>query len=278
MVRSPQTPAVSQRLRLLALTHVSDTGDGEGTVTAGTGAHRGRPFVVELVGVAGAGKTTLLRALQQRDTTIRPVLRISPLRHGTRVLWNAASLLPVFVDLLARSPRFLWHSARHLVRLKTFPAELAREASDSPGTLIVDRGPLFTFSRLNAFRDPDLESALFDRCVDRALERWAKTLDALVWLDAPDAVLTERIRSRDEPHRVKERPDDAIHEFLGRYRRSYEAVIARLAAAGVAVLRFDSATASAERIAETVAATLQGKRRALQSAARAAEALTPCGH
>jgi shikimate kinase len=213
-----------------------------------------RPLVVELVGPAGSGKTTLLRVLATRDARIRAGLRIHRIRHLPLIIQSALSLVPTVFSLLYASPRFLWNNLRYLVRLRTFHSVLRREASRNNRTVIMDEGPVFTLARLTALHDARGASRGFDRCWRRALNQWAHTLDAVIWLDAPDAVLTRRIRDREKAHRIKEQTDRTISEFLARYRSSYGAVMSVLGEGedGGKVLMFDTASASTDLIADVV--------------------------
>jgi hypothetical protein len=72
--------------------------------------------------------------------------------------------------------------------------------------------------------------------------RWAGILDAIVWLDAPDMFLVQRIRTRDKEHIVKNESADSVIDFLARSRAGYERNLSALAAhrAGLRVLRFDT--------------------------------------
>jgi deoxyadenosine/deoxycytidine kinase len=59
-------------------------------------------------------------------------------------------------------------------------------------------------------------------------KKWAHSLDVVVCLDTEDAILVERIRSREKKHGVKENSDQWAREFLARYRAAQEKVLAAL--------------------------------------------------
>ena len=87
------------------------------------------------------------------------------------------------------------------------------------------------------------------------MQSWAQTLDLVICLDAPDAMLAARIRTRAKTHGVKNGTDQEIYEFLARYRRSYNHVISALTAdRGPEVLRFVADEEPVERIASEILA------------------------
>ena len=86
---------------------------------------------------------------------------------------------------------------------------------------------------------------------------WAHTLDLVVWLDAPDAVLMGRIRGRGKAHRAKGADDVAAAEFLRRYRAAYAGELTMLRAAGVRVLALDTQRETVGAVAGRVLGAIQ---------------------
>ncbi|MGH7427105.1 MAG: AAA family ATPase [Candidatus Methylomirabilaceae bacterium] len=190
------------------------------------------PLIVELVGPAGAGKTALLRAISARDTTVRSGLRIERLPLLPIILWHTLALAPAAVDLFAENYRTWSPGMRHLVRLRTLHPALAREAGSGSRAIILDEGPLFSLTRLSVFQNADLGHGALAREWRAELARWTTELDVVVWLDAPDHVLSERIRGRDKEHPVKDATEREVTDFLGRYRSAYQGLLDRVLAAG----------------------------------------------
>jgi hypothetical protein len=87
-------------------------------------------------------------------------------------------------------------------------------------------------ARLLAFGSVGRERSPFHRDWLRSLEWWSRRLDAVVWVDAPDVTLAERIRSRAKSHRAKHASDGVMSEFLSCYRAAFAAVVARLMSGG----------------------------------------------
>jgi thymidylate kinase len=84
----------------------------------------------------------------------------------------------------------------------------------------------------------------------RTCKQWADTLDTVIWLDAANATLLERVRARKVGHRLKGKSDAEAFEFLRRYRESYGQVIAWLTANNddLKVLTIDTARESLDRV------------------------------
>ena len=227
------------------------------TVSAPREAGARASRVIELVGVAAVGKSTLLRALAARSGRVAagvPLPRHLQLRCGVAQL---ARLLPSW---LGRSPsgRFLTREElRGMGYVDGWWHELARGRQRAALT-VLDHGPVFRLTRLRVFGPPLVESAAFRAWHERAVARWAALLDAVVWLDAPDDTLRERIETRSQRHHVKGAADEEQRRFLERYRAGYEEILAELArAGGPERLRFDTSRASPDEIAERLLATLE---------------------
>jgi hypothetical protein len=80
-------------------------------------------------------------------------------------------------------------------------------------------------------------------------------LDAIIWLDAPDGVLAQRIRERNKEHRMKDKSDAEIKEHLSLYRSSFEDVVDDLRkrnGSSLQVFRFSTDRQPLEQIADSV--------------------------
>jgi hypothetical protein len=225
------------------------------------GAASERPLIVELVGPAGAGKTALLRAISARDASVQSGLLIDRLRFLPLILWHALALAPAAVELFAENPRSWWPGIRQLVRLRTLHSALAREAGSGSRAIILDEGPLFSLTRLSVFQNADLGHGGLTREWRAELARWTEELDVVVWLDAPDQVLSERIRGREKQHMVKDGTDREVTEFLGRYRSAYRNVLDQLHAAGhVRIVEIQTNEHTTDRITEVILVALRRSR------------------
>jgi hypothetical protein len=209
--------------------------------------------IAELVGPAGAGKSALLRALGQRHAGIRAGLSIDRVRFLPTLSRHVLALLPTALEVLRNDRRSLRTVMLHLVRLRTLPTVLANEIAARPPAIVLDEGPLFSLGRLSVFQRAHESRTRLGQAWQEQLERWTRLLDVVIWLDAPNPVLAQRIRTRFKPPQVKDDPEHAIHEFLSRYRQAYEEIRARVAKAGrTRMVDVNTAALSAEQAAPIV--------------------------
>ena len=184
-----------------------------------------RPFTAEIIGPAGAGKSTLTGLLAGRDVRIRTGLSI----WGLPLPLLATGTLSSLTDLIALfgTRRFSLEDLKLVIQINTLQHLLRRESEKGYGLLLLDEGEIFGLARLRAFRTGSVASDS-SAWMSSLLNRVAPTLDAVIWLDAPDAVLAQRIRERDKPHRTKNLRESEISEHLGRYRVAFEQVMTEL--------------------------------------------------
>jgi shikimate kinase len=215
---------------------------------AGKGA-AGRPLVIELVGPAGAGKSTLLQTLGRHGGGIRAGVRIPLLGYA----WVAFPLLPTFLRIHRPYRGLLWKEMKRIVYLQALERLLRREAVRSHSAIVLDEGPVYMLSRLRVFGGEAIESPSFERWWRGAVGRWAEALDAVVWLDAPDAVLARRVRARGRPYPLNDTSETALCKLFSSYRAAFERVISELTdGGGPRVFKFATDRQSAERVADSI--------------------------
>jgi thymidylate kinase len=221
---------------------------------AGPGAGQARRHVVELVGVAATGKTSLLRALRGQEPGWRGGLRPPKYQHA----WSAVSLLPTFLALHRPARHLLWKEMKRITYLRTLRRALAAEARRPDGAVVLDEGPVYMMARIRMYGGPAVRSAAFAPWWREVGREWQRVLDLVVWLDAPDAILARRLRSRAQRHRLQGTKEQDIEEFLASYRAAYAEVMSLLGEqGGVRVLEFRTDREMPERIAERVVMELQ---------------------
>jgi shikimate kinase len=220
------------------------------------------PRLMEIVGPAGAGKSTLASALAGISDCVR--LRDFPdvrqpgnapffILHGLRVLPGLLSASRQGTDRLTRR-QFAWLSI-----LDGWPGILHRDLRADRGAIMLDQGPAYLLTELFEFGPDFLRGARAELMLRNLIGQWASLLDMVVWLDAPDAVLAERIYRRDKEHVAKNESMQAVFQFLDRFRLAYEHTLSRLIAnrTDLSILRFDTSKESPLQIANQVLAVIK---------------------
>ncbi len=203
------------------------------------------PRVVEIIGPAGAGKTTLFRALADYPGQIRlgNFPNVRNIFDAPFFIWYGLQLIPTFLRLHQHPSRrisrreFAWMSI-----LNGWPFVLQKDVKKSDKVIVLDQGPVYLLAEMREFGPEYLKSKQAEKLWLELFSRWASTLDMIVWLDAQDIDLMERIRTRQQEHVVKNETAPKIFEFLARYRKAFDYVLSMLEAnsPGLRVLRFET--------------------------------------
>lgn len=219
-------------------------------------------LTAEIIGPAGAGKSTLSDLLNKSNLPIKAGITI----WGLPPLLLARSAITSFMLVtrllleegsggLDRGKVIVRIQAfnRHLLVEKRFSKQIGNAHFDKhTEALLLDEGIVFALSKLRFKRD--IYKDYLDRWEEKTLDTWAGILNLIIWLDAPDEVLIERVRKRNKDHRMKDKPDPEFCDFLARYRKAYMQIIDRLQSRGkLRVLRFDTG----EQTLETIAAQIE---------------------
>lgn len=221
-------------------------------------AARRSPLVVELVGPAGAGKTAVLRALRHQDKGLRTGIRIDRMRSLPMITRHALTLAPVGLGLIRKSGRWWRSSLQHLLRLRTLGTLLRRPQAGTGHAIVLDEGPVFSLCRLLLFQRRTQGDAALPGEWLQEVAQWAGTIDLVVWLDAPDPILAQRIRDRAKAHQVKDASPAETVQFLQRFRSAYRETLNRLASGGRSVVvAIDTASAPPDHVAAIVLASIR---------------------
>lgn len=215
-----------------------------------------KPRIVEIVGPAGAGKTTLYQMLG--CCTDIQLGNFPNVRKPTNVPFFIRYGLQTLSAFILKHPRNLKELSRcelaWLSILSGWHNVLQREIQKHNDLVILDQGPVFLLSEMSLFGPHFLRTKPMKRLWRTWYREWADVLDAVVWLDAPDECLRQRICSRGKDHMVKGKSTQAVSKFLRDYRRAYEHIFSSLSLNRrcFKILRFDTSRHAPEEIAAQV--------------------------
>ena len=186
--------------------------------------------LVEIVGPAGAGKTALCNLLSAcRVIQLSNFPDVRKVVNAPFFIVSGFRVLPIVLQML-RSPvrnltrrEFAWFSI-----LSGWPRIIRRELRNNEDVIILDQGPVYLLSELSLFGPEFLKAERARQVWQTWYCQWAATLDAIVWLDAADECLINRIRSREKDHVVKAASPQEVIEFLDGYRKAYRRAFSEL--------------------------------------------------
>jgi hypothetical protein len=218
-----------------------------------------RILCAEVVGPPASGKTTFLTALTQAG---RGLLATTNYRSVTRVPLFAASYLAL-APFFGGAERAL-HTPKErllMLRLQASPGILLRESSKGPSAVLFDQGPVWDLVML---RDGDTHRHRSPRYLQwwgRMAKAWSSRLDHVVFLDASEAILAQRLRARSKAHPLKDLRERELHLAASRERALYEAVLAELESmGGPRPLRFDTGRLSVSQMVQHTMAAFEAER------------------
>jgi thymidylate kinase len=110
-----------------------------------------------------------------------------------------------------------------MIRLEATPSILQR-ARQKGSVLLFDQGPVYTMALLRQMAPRVDEPSRWQQWWEEKMFIWAKALDVVILLDAPDDVLLQRIRERPKRHFLEEYSESAARNGLITDRSIYKSL------------------------------------------------------
>lgn len=138
---------------------------------------------------------------------------------------------------------------------------LRQQASNNDMVTILDHGPIYRLAFLRALGPEITTSQPYKSWWASLFNQWIATLDIIIWLDAPDAVLLKRIRTRDSRHTIKEKCEQDAYEYLTHYRTFLaQTIVESVTDCQITLLRFDTNQESVEQMVDKILVTFDAVR------------------
>jgi deoxyadenosine/deoxycytidine kinase len=90
---------------------------------------------------------------------------------------------------------------------------------------LFDHGPIYMLTAFIVLNPAIANNKYFRKWWEKTLQHWSSTLDMIIWLDASNSVLSQRVNLRDSWHRVKDKSEKEIFNFLSLFRASFNQVM-----------------------------------------------------
>jgi len=190
--------------------------------------------VYEVAGLAGSGKSTIARALSVRDKTVQVGFPLRRIQHLPSLAVGVFSSFPA--SLGSRS----WLELGTSLYISALLVALRRRNGLPGPNIILDQGPLYLLAHWGVCRGESGSYSPIKTWELESIRTWAGLCSRVFFLDAPDDSLVERIRAREQAHRIKAMPRDHMALFLQKYRLAYERILDTFMSFGGSVLHIQT--------------------------------------
>ncbi len=121
--------------------------------------------------------------------------------------------------LRVRDRAFTWAETRSMLYVGAWQRSLTRNTYRGR-VVLFDHGPVYRLAVLREFGPRVVNDAGFRRWWRHAMDVWSQKLDLVVWLDAPNEELMQRIIHRSQSHACKSLGQLEAYSLLDRYRQA----------------------------------------------------------
>jgi hypothetical protein len=216
-----------------------------------------RLLLMEMLGLCGAGKSSLYRQLKQGNPRIHK-LPPPPKYYYLLCLPKLTLLwLPLYLVRYRKTRWFSLQEIRLMLYLEAWLPYLKKQSIKHDQIIVLDPGSIYWLSALLEFGPEITRDPWFRSWWNIMYRRWMNALDIIIWLDAPDELLYDRVIRRDEYHEVKNiSKDEAIASF-GRYRSWYQKIVKQMTSQrDIQLISYTTDKISTNQMAEEILAKI----------------------
>jgi shikimate kinase len=212
-----------------------------------------RPRIIEMVGIGGAGKSTLLKALAKRNGKIQTLPVPSKIQYLPVIAKIAFVWLPLYLGKYRHSRWFTLEEIRIIGYLETWLSYIRSQALAKDLVVVLDPGSVYWLSALQEFGPELTKDRRFQRWWENKLNEWSSALDMIIWLEAPNEMLLQRVLSRNEWHEAKYQSPQVALEYFERFRVWYKRLVPEMASRkNTKVFHYHTDQVSTEQMAEQI--------------------------
>ena len=213
--------------------------------------------ILEIIGPPGSGKSTLARGLLENETGMvaGQRIRLKQPGHWAALVRYAAVAAPRFAGVVRNGRRLTWQQTKSLFVLHRWQTVLSLQGASTSDVIVIDQGPIFRLASIHGFGPSGLRDSRYQSWWSEMYELWAGQLDTIIWLDADDDTLLNRIYCRPRWHEIMADEENA-QVYLDTYRASYQHVVSQIASRRpVEILRLQTAGVTPAEIFQQVIRT-----------------------
>ena len=181
--------------------------------------------ISEIIGLAGSGKSTTIEELRKEYSNY--IYEYSDKKINIYLLKYIFTYLRVYIK---SSTIFV----KSLILFHIFLHSIEQEEISTETTYMFDQGPIFTVCML-MYEIPSM-SNIFITELKKILPYYRR----VIYLEAPLDIISNRIKDREQQHRVKNMGKKEQEVFLKRYSEIYESVMDECMKRNIEVIRINT--------------------------------------
>ena len=199
----------------------------------------------EILGLAGSGKSSTIKYIKDSNYTFKDNIKYKKIDYS--VIYKIFKLIQIF--LITKDIR---HVKEYIAFLMLFKSIKLNNKEDKR-VICFDQGPLFILTKL-IIEIPEQEKYFLDE-----LRKIIPYYKEVIYLETPLKVLSARINSRVQEHRIKYKTTEEQSSFLNNYINLYNKIINICLEKNVNIIKINTNENSIEEVGELVLERFKNK-------------------